>query len=758
MKHPTPSIGANPTRPVGSVCLTLLVFLSCLPAVAQEGRVEGVVRDRNGEGLPGVNVVVRGTGIGAATDVDGTFRIPQIPAGHVLLIASAVGYVTETLEIVIEANGVTRADFTLRENVLEYDAVVVTASRREQAASAVPMTVSLVTPREIETRNHLDLSEVLRRIPGVQLAGSSINVRGSSGFSYGVGSRVLLLVDGSPMLGPDDGSVPSNLLPLSRIERVEVVKGPGSALYGGSALGGVINVITKDPPSEPETDIRLYGGAYEPTRYAAWRASWSEGSDVQPFAGGTITHAQRVGSRAAFWANVAYQGDAGYQDLSRFSNLFAHGKIGVRLRPGLRLDMMGGLTRRDRELFIFWADARNALRPAATDFLSGGQRATVVNHGSFLPVMTHVISPRLYQTVRGRLFTIRVQPRELDGSFRSRDKWTVANRYGAEWQMVWNPTPNRYVTTGVSGDWNNGRSDFYSGTEQPRRRLQPEAAAFVQMETQTAFDVTLVAGARLDLYVLDLDETITRLSPKLNASWAPSPAFVMRASFGQGFRVPSVAERYVDNRDFFPIVSNVTLLPERSTGYEFGIKSLLPVGALGFVHVDVAGFWNEYEDLVDPKFRPERNAFQFINLTRARIRGIDSEVRLSLLDDRISVQAGYLLLDPQDLTGSRIQPLAYRSDHLIQIGSSLRPFGPFDVGIDYRYASRPERMDSDFTRFVPDSDLMVAQHVVDLRLGYTLTRVRFGLLAKNALEYYYVERPALLAPPRHYVGQLQVTL
>ena len=172
----------------------------------------------------------------------------------------------------------------------------------------------------------------------------------------------------------------------------------------------------------------------------------------------------------------------------------------------------------------------------------------------------------------------------------------------------------------------------------------------------------------------------------------------------------------------------------------------------------MAGFWNEYDDLVDPKFRPERNAFQFINLTRARIRGMDSEVRFSALDDRVSVQAGYLLLDPEDLTGSRRQPLAYRSNHLVQIGSAFRPFGPVEMGIDYRFASRPERMDSDFTRFVPDSDLMVPQHVVDLRLGYSTPRVRIGILAKNALEYYYVERPALLAPPRHYLGQIHFTL
>ncbi len=737
-----------------SLCL-LLLPAGTVPATAQTGTLEGIVIAETGTGFPGANVSLESTDLGAASDSSGYFFIRNVPPGTYSVVASAVGYRPGTVEVEVVAGQAAQVTLLIQETVLEYDAMVVTASRREQRASRAPTSLSLITPREIESRNLLDLSEVLRHVPGVQLAGNTVNVRGSSGFAYNVGSRVLLLVDGNPMLGPDDGGLPFNILPTSQISRVEVLKGPGSALYGGGALSGVINVITKKYPARPESTLRAHAGIYPPVRYEAWRTSRSDGDAFRPFGGLTLTRAHRVSDRLGYWINASYRGDTGYLDSSTFNNVYAHGKFGLRLLPGLSLDVLGGVVQRRRELFLFWQNARAALIPAESDFLSGGQSETIVRRSSLLPVLTHVISPKLFYTIRGRIFGVRILPLDSEGNLRPRNKWTVANRFGAEIQSVWTPATDVFVTAGVTGDWNNGRSEFYSGSTGALRRIQPEGAGFLQVEHTFRERFTAVGGLRYDVYAIDRDETITKLSPKLNASYVLLPQLTLRASYGQGFRVPSVAERYVDNRDFFPVVSNIGLRPEQSTGYELGFKGYFD-GIAGIrAEIDVSGFWNTFEDLVEPKFKPEENAFQFVNLTRARIRGAEAELQLGTLDERIGVSVAYLFLQPHDLTGDRVRPLAYRSKHLVQIASSFRPLSFVDLGVDFRLAGKPERLDSDFSRFVPDADLMVTQRVLDLRVGITASGTEIAFLAKNALDYYYVERPAILAPPRHFILQLR---
>jgi len=184
-----------------------------------------------------------------------------------------------------------------------------------------------------------------------------------------------------------------------------------------------------------------------------------------------------------------------------------------------------------------------------------------------------------------------------------------------------------------------------------------------------------------------------------------------------------------------------------------GLRGLLPLAPGSGVQLDAAIFWNEFTGLIEPKFVPAVQAFQFINLTQARIRGLEAALDVSALDDRLKLRIGYTLLDAQDQTTD--QPLAYRPRHLLLTALDARVYGSIDAGLDYRYASRPSRVDSDFVLFVRDADLLVATRVLDLRLSARLGGFRAGLLLKNALQYYYLERPALLAPPRHLLLQLQ---
>src|SRR5690606_21536308 len=133
--------------------------------------------------------------------------------------------------------------------------------------------------------------------------------------------------------------------------------------------------------------------------------------------------------------------------------------------------------------------------------------------------------------------------------------------------------------------------------------------------------------------------------------------------------------------------------------------------------------------------------------------GVEATFDASDDEERWKLRLGYTYLDSRDLTADA--PLVFRSRHLLKAALSTYVWGPFDAGLDFRYASRPERVDSDFARFVPDAETMVDTRVLDVRLGAQWRNLTVSLLARNALEYYYLERPAFLAPPRNYVLQLQ---
>ncbi|MFQ5569779.1 MAG: TonB-dependent receptor domain-containing protein [Rhodothermales bacterium] len=742
---------------VVSFCGVGLLFLVPPFVLAQTGELRGTIRDASGSPLPGINVVLEGTTRGDATDLGGHYRIEQVPAGSYTVRASAVGFRQERHPVTISAGEVVTLDFILQDIALESGEVVVTAARREQRFSEAPVSINIVQPRELEARNITSLDDALRYVPGVQLSDNQVNIRGSSGFSFNTGSRVLLLLDGMPLLSPDREGIPHDALPMAQVARVEVVKGAGSALYGGGALGGVINIITKDFTDRPETAIRLFGGAYEPVRYALWREAWDEADDPRRFGGGTLTHARRLGSKGGMWLSAAYREDQGYTNFHKEKDLDTFFKLGWHPTSSLRFGLLGGWTWRKSDSFLYWNGARDALNPGELEF--GGVRARGTNDNqinlfNLMPSFSHVISGSLFYSIKGRLIAVIIQPLEDDGTPKPVADGTVGARYGGEVQINWVPRPGQHITAGITGDALLTESSFFQpDSVESTARSQPERAAFVQVEQRLFDRLDLVAGVRYDTYEIDTTDVERKLSPKINASLRIIDGLTLRAAYGEGFRVPSLGERFVNNQAFLPIIANLDLRPEESTSYEVGLRSLVPLTDRIRTMLDLAAFWNHYERLVEPRFIPEEQAFQFVNLTKARIRGVEAGFDAVLDENRLSIGIGYTYLDAEDLTDRR--PLVFRSRHLLKASLSATLIGPLSLGLDFRYASAPERVDSDFSRFVRDAELVGSRRVLDARVGLRWPHVGVAFLVKNALEYYYVERPAILAPPRHFILQLQ---
>ncbi|MCJ7801313.1 MAG: TonB-dependent receptor, partial [Candidatus Marinimicrobia bacterium] len=291
----------------------LLIFTIPIFLLGQDyGKITGDIFDRKtGKPLYGVNILVKNTFVGTSTDATGRFIIENLKQGKYNLLISMIGYKKRTIANLEIFNGIsTRIDIELEQDVLASPSIIVTATRKEQDVMESPLSVSVIGPRQIAEKNAVSLAEVLTYQPGVNTVKGQLNIRGASGYTLGAGSRSLLLIDGIPLLGSAAGNISWTVIPTSEIERVEIVKSGGSAMYGSSAMGGVLNIITRNAPIEPETRIRIKAGAYSQPQYEQWK--WRDNPGI--FNTLEISHSRQIGKHG-MWFRLQRDNTDGYTQL-----------------------------------------------------------------------------------------------------------------------------------------------------------------------------------------------------------------------------------------------------------------------------------------------------------------------------------------------------------------------------------------------------------------------------------------------------------
>ncbi|HEX5131660.1 MAG TPA: TonB-dependent receptor, partial [Candidatus Krumholzibacteria bacterium] len=259
------------------VALSLLSSLRVNSARADDppapGAITGLVTDAStGEVLSYCNVVLDSIARGTITDTHGRFVLYMVPPGRYAVTVSRIGHATFRYEPVVVAAGDTAfVKVALEPVVLKADPIVVTATRVEQTARMAPASISVVTEEEIANQIPVTFDRAIENVPGLVAFRStggvsvqSISIRGSSDVAGGgVGNRVLLLIDGRPALTSDTGGAFWSLVPVQFIDHVEVVKGAFSSLYGSTAMGGVINVITRRPDEKRVGHLDMKLGFFE---------------------------------------------------------------------------------------------------------------------------------------------------------------------------------------------------------------------------------------------------------------------------------------------------------------------------------------------------------------------------------------------------------------------------------------------------------------------------------------------------------------
>ncbi|MCX6150596.1 MAG: TonB-dependent receptor [Ignavibacteriales bacterium] len=224
---------------------TIFYLMAASFLFAQTGSISGSVSNRDNEkGIAGANIFIEEINTGTSTDDSGEFRFNQVPKGNYTLIFSFVGFKTERTKIKITGDSSLTIKINLQPSSVFLGEVTVSSSRHEKMFRDVPIPMELETSEQIKKIPALTVSDALKNLPGVSLSrdgiwGTYVSIRGFNRAS------IVTLVDGNRIETATDIAAGLSMIDLSDVDRIEVIKGAASSLYGTGAVGGVVNIFTK---------------------------------------------------------------------------------------------------------------------------------------------------------------------------------------------------------------------------------------------------------------------------------------------------------------------------------------------------------------------------------------------------------------------------------------------------------------------------------------------------------------------------------
>ncbi|TFG98162.1 MAG: TonB-dependent receptor [Calditrichales bacterium] len=727
-----------PISAVRKMIIPILVFIlaDALSAVNTVS-IRGKILDETDVPVEAANVYLKGTIKGAATNEAGEFIITDVPAGQFRLTVAVIGYQLLEIPLTLSANDLDLGILRLKSVALQSQPIVVTAGRHEQQLQDVSVSVSMVTGQEIASRQAIRLDEALQYVSGLNLTGSQVSIRGSSGYSRGVGSRVLMLVDDVPYLTGDTKETNFNSLPVNQVDRIEIVKGSGSALYGSSAIGGVINVISKNITSEPDFNLNLYGGFYSPPHYPEWE--WSD--RTRYLSGLKVDYSKRSGNTGFRFGAGHDQGD-GYKQNDWSRRYYVNGMVSYDFSPFRELKLSGTFMTEKHGSFLYWKDLSNALVPPDDQLGNTVQSQRGHLAGSY----RQVLDDNHFYTVKAMWFhndfddNISGDAETADGNQSTSDFLDGIFQYNFS-------SDNHQLTTGAEINGSRVASNIFSD------KSGYNGALFVQDEYTLNDRLTIVPGLRVDYFQLDGVGTDYQVNPKLGLVYRPGEFTALRATAGRGFRAPSIAEVFTSTTaSGLRVIPNPDLKPERSVSAELGYNQFFGKN----IFMDMAVFYNHFWDLIEGQFNDDGD-IQFQNVTEAGTTGFEINFNLKAFSDKLSYRMGYTFVNARDI--SKDDYLIFRPRHLVYENMSYT-WGDIQFGVDYRFISAWDRIDESMNLFIKDADARVPAHVLDLRLIYTFTLqkhdVQASLQANNLLQYHYIDLVGSIAPTRHFILALSL--
>jgi len=797
------------------VVLFLLFFSTICPSWAQEGTLFGRVTDEKGDPLIGATIIYKGDVTrGATADFDGNYSL-KLPVGTQRLLCRFTNKVTDTLSVEISENAYMERNIVLIDfsDVTELEGIDIRIGKFDKRPEDITVSVEIIKPEIIENKNTRSVETILDQTPGLNILDGEPQIRGGSGFTFGVGSKVAVIVDDMPMLSGDAGRPEWGFIPVENIKQIEVVKGAGSVLSGSSALSGAIHIRTKYPTSEPLTKVNVYSGFYSaPADDKVW---WT---DAPLIAGTNFLHSRIVGQwDVVVGGNLNY--DHGYigppvQDafieqsfpdtVSNFSNRqmsSRRARINFNLRRrsaknrGLSYGLNGNLMKNYSPLVFAWLNDTSGLfqgYPGAT-FL---QEQTLFN---FDPFVNLNLESGSKHKLRGRLLSANNQ---ITGN-QSNQSLVMFGDY--QFQRLYSSLANLEFIGGLSGQYTDSYAELYAGSGKPDNTLL-NVSGYAQLEKKFYKILNLSLGGRIEYFALN--DSITAIQPIFRAggSLKVHQETYLRMSFGQGYRFPTITERFIQTGiGNFGVFPNPELKPELSNNSEVGIKQGLKFGKV-FGYVDIAGFWQEYENTIEYLFgfwdltSPVGAGFKFLNTGRSRVIGIDISFSGQAKIDKnntINFISGYNYILPKTLNpdfiyavdshpvnprsysynSSSLNPerqiLKYRFLHNVKADVEWVYKKRFALGFSAKYFSKMENLDAVIEEFEESTavintiqnirymDYFEANQqgnwILDARVSYEINKKhKVALISSNLLNNIYSLRPLKIEQLR--TVMLQYTL
>ena len=764
--------------------ITLSLLFLTFPLFSQQGTVEGTISDAaTGELL--FSVTVRVGSEGTITDFEGFYSLSLDPGTYELKY-SYVGYAPQTKKVVIEAGQTQTLDLELYEEATILKTATVTSGKFEKSLGEVTVSLEVLKPQLIESVNTVSVDQVLEKVPGVNIIDGQANIRGGSGFSYGAGSRVLLLVDDVPMLAPDAGFPNWSDLPVENIEQIEVVKGAASALYGSSALNGIINIRTSFAKKKPEFKASLFHGIYDAPRDVD-KKWWSN----TPFiTGGSATYKRRFGR-----LDLVMSGFASRQQSYLERNYLDYQRLtcGMRFRPtdNLNIGFNSNFNYGDKQDFFFWLNPEEGALKGTRSAYSLTQR------------IRYNIDPYVtYFDPLGNRHKILARYYSVDNMSNNNQSNASQLAYG-EYQIQRQHAGIQLVTSAgfvVSGS--SIQAELYGDTIYRSTNL----AGYLQLDKKFFDRLNLSAGFRYESNRLNNPgysyfngiETVTvpasnekEAKPvfRLGANLEVTEFTFLRASWGQGYRYPTIAEKYITTLfGGVPISPNPELQSETGWSTEIAVKQGFKFWTFeGFL--DVAAFWSEYDNMMEFTFVDLfPNGFQSQNVGATVIKGLEFTIagRGKFLGMPSTLLTGFTLIDPkfaefdttpvligEEPTEGQQNAISSSVDYNVLKYRNRRTFKldwestykKFSFGAAVIAASHMENIDRIFELLVvPGLQQYRAENGSDyINLGFRAAyrfndMTKLSFLANNVLNAEYSVRPGLIEAPRNVSLRVDVRL
>lgn len=556
----------------------------------------------------------------------------------------------------------------LAQDVTELPGIVVTADRRPEPISRTGSAISVVSREQIETTNPTSLVDALRNVPGLDItetggpgATTSVRIRGANP------GQTLVLIDGIRANDPADvgaGFDFANLLPTA-IDRIEVLRGPQTSLYGSDAIGGVVNIITRSGQGQaPRSEVRTEAGSYGTVSTSA-----TSSGTIGPWSWAFSAGGQKSDgfSRIGYRIGQLERKFGRHFEADGFSRFGGYGRIGYDAGEGVRLEMgvMAVETNSQFDGSLSTIPAKVATSGFGRPYFDTGDRAAQSFRQIFAKAtaeqgpLTQSIKVYANQTDRSYLSSFYFGGIAPADTFLDRYQYR-GDRVGTEYQG--DLKLNEFGTFTFGGKYEREKATTFDTPLLPDTNIRMRTLEAGQATRSVFALYQLPIGERL---ILSLGGRHDEVNAVTFDTWRATAAYLipetgtkLRASVGTGGKAPSLFQL------FDPIYGTTTLQAEKSIGWDAGIDQTLLDGR---ANVSATVFGNRIKNLINF----DTVTSKYFNTARAETSGVEVEAGLIVLPEWVKLNATYTYLHAQDEATHKT--LARRPQHSGRIGIAITP-------------------------------------------------------------------------------------